>query len=73
MSPPTPRIDTLKYTLMVDAKERCDVATGDLPAQFLQTDMDEENHLHVGGPLTLLLVEIDPKKWKKHLKKKMDA
>ena len=31
-----------KCTLVVDAQEQSDVATVDLAAQFLQTDMDED-------------------------------
>jgi hypothetical protein len=69
VSSPTPCIEALKYTLIIDALEGRDVATVDLPAQFLQTDMDDEIYLKVSGPLALLLVELDNKRWAKHLRK----
>ena len=69
VSSPTPSIEALKYTMIVDAQENRDVAVVDLPAQFLQTEMDEAIHLKLQGPLLLLLVEHDTKMWKKHLRK----
>ena len=69
MLSPKPSINTSKYTLVVDKQEKRNVTTIDLPAQFLQTDMDEELFLQVGGKLFLLLVEKDPKRWNKHLQK----
>ena len=41
----------------------------DLPAQFLQTEMDEVIHFKVNGPLTLLPVEHDTATRNKHLRK----
>ena len=69
VSSPTPIIDALKYTMIVDAQENRDVATVDLPAQFLQTKIDEAIHLKVPGPFALLLVEHDAATQKKHLRK----
>lgn len=57
---PISSIDALKNTMIVDAQENCDVAIIDLPAQFLQTEMDEVIYLKIPGPLALLLVEHDP-------------
>ena len=57
VSSPTHSIEALKYTMIVDAQENRDVAIVGLPAQFLQTDMDEVIHLKIPGPLALLLVE----------------
>ena len=59
VSSPIPSIDSLKYDMIVDAQENHDVAIVDLPAQFLQTEMDEVIHLKVPGPFVLLLVEHD--------------
>jgi hypothetical protein len=50
VSSPTPCIEALKYTLIIDTLEERDVATVDLPAQFLQTDMDDEIYLKVSRP-----------------------
>jgi hypothetical protein len=69
VSSPTPCIEALKYTLIINALEERDVATVDLPEQFLQTDMDEEIYLKINGPLAVLLVESDKGRWEKHLRK----
>ena len=37
VSPPTPSIEALKFTMITDAQEKRDVAVVDLSAQFLQT------------------------------------
>lgn len=53
---------------MIDAIERRNIATIDLPGHFLQTDMDELLILEIQGAIATLLVEMDPKRWKKHFK-----
>ena len=53
---------------MVDAMEKRDVATIDLPGHFLQTDMDELLILKIQGAIAKLLVKMDPKRWKKHFR-----
>ena len=68
VSSPTIAFKALLYTLMVDAMERRDVATIDLPGHFLQTEMDELLILKIQGAIAKLLVEMDPKRWKKHLR-----
>ena len=69
VSSPTPSIESIKYILALIALERRDVATFDLPAQFLQTEMEETLYLAIRGVVALLLVESDPKRWGKHLRK----
>ena len=68
VSSPTPAIEALKYVLAICAMEKRDVASFDLPAQFLQTEMDELLFLKLTGAVALLLVESDPIRWKKHLR-----
>ena len=68
VSSPTIAFEALLYTLMIDAMEERDVATIDLPGHFLQTDMDELLILKIQGAIAKLLVEMDPRRWKKHLK-----
>ena len=46
--------------MITDAQENHDVAVVNLPAQFLQTEMDEIIHLKIPSPFALLLVEYDP-------------
>ena len=53
----------------VIAKECRDVATVDLPAFSLQTDQDTLIILKLTGAVALLLVDSDPDKWQKHLRK----
>ena len=68
VSSPTIAFEALLYTLMIDAMEGRDVATIDLPGHFLQTDMDEKLILKIQGALAMLLVEMNPSRWKKHLR-----
>eukprot|EP00536_Pseudo-nitzschia_multiseries_P000748 jgi/Psemu1/1685/gm1.1685_g len=56
-SPATPAAEALKYILAINGMENQDVAVFDLPAQFLQTDMDTLLFLKVTRALALLLVE----------------
>ena len=67
VSSPTPAFEALKCILAIIGLEARDVTSFDLPAQLLQTDMDEILHLKVTGALTLLLVEYDKNCWNKHL------
>jgi hypothetical protein len=69
VSSPTPTNESLRYVLVIIAMERRDVASFDLPGQFLQTEMDELLHLKITGAVALLLVESDPNRWRKHLRK----
>jgi hypothetical protein len=66
---PTVATEALFYLLMIDAYEERKVATLDLPGHFLQTPMDERLILRLDNELALALVEINPERWKKHLRK----
>lgn len=65
---PTPAIEALKYVLALCTLERRGVASFDLPAQFLQTEMGELLHLRITGAVALLLVESGSDRWKKYLR-----
>ena len=54
----------------MDALEEREVATCDLLEFFLKTDMEGDILLRIDGALALLLVKIDRKRWKKHLRYK---
>jgi hypothetical protein len=70
MSSPAPDFYALKFITAVIAREGRCVATVDLSKFFLQTDQDEKILLKVSGAVTLLLVvESEPDKWRKHLRK----
>ena len=68
VSSPTPANECLRYVLATAALETRDVATYDLPAQFLQTEMKGFLLLKLTGVVALLLVESDSKRWKPHLR-----
>jgi hypothetical protein len=59
-SSPTVAIESLFLTAVIDAKERRDVATCDIPGAFLHADIDEVLHMRIEGPMAKLLVDIDP-------------
>ncbi len=51
----------------IDALERRDVATADIPGAFMQTDMEGTVHMMLEGKMAELLVKIDPKLYRKYL------
>jgi hypothetical protein len=59
-SSPTVTIESLILSCMIDAMENQDVATCDIPAAFMQADIDEEVHIKFEGELVDFLVSIDP-------------
>jgi Reverse transcriptase (RNA-dependent DNA polymerase) len=59
-SSPTVSIEALMLSCVIDAKERRDVATLDIPGAFMQADMDETVHMKLEGKMAELLVRIDP-------------
>ena len=46
---------------VIDAKERCDMATVDIPGAFMQGDQDDTVHMCLEGRLAELLTKCDPK------------
>ena len=63
-------VEALLYTLIMDSLEKIDVATCDLPGYFLQINMEGAILLQIDGALASLLVKIDWKPWKRHLRHK---
>jgi hypothetical protein len=59
-SSPTVAIESVFLTAAIEAKERRDVATCDIPGAFLHAYIDEVLHMQIDGPMAKLLVEIDP-------------
>ena len=66
---PTLTTESLKFILALIANEERDTASFNLSGQFLQTDMEETLYLKLSGAIALLLVESDPNRWKKHVRK----
>ncbi|KAG7339953.1 reverse transcriptase RNA-dependent DNA polymerase [Nitzschia inconspicua] len=59
-SSPTVSIEGLFLTCIIDVLEKRDVATVDIPAAFMQADIDELIHVKLEGETAILLMRIDP-------------
>ena len=67
ISAPTVAIESVMISCTIDALERRDVATADIPGAFMQTDMEDTVHMVLEGKMAELLVKIDPKLYRKYL------
>ena len=48
---------------VIEAKQRCDIMTADIPNAFVQTDIDQSDEkiiMNIGGELVDILVEVSP-------------
>jgi hypothetical protein len=52
-------------TSIIEASEKRDIATVDIPGAFLQADMDEIVHMKITGTMVEILVQLQPSKYKK--------
>jgi hypothetical protein len=66
-SSPTVAIEAVMLSCVMDAMERRDVATVDIPGAFMQADMDDIVHMKLEGKMAELLVRIDPQLYRKHV------
>jgi hypothetical protein len=64
---PTAMTESILITATIDAKQKRDVMTADIPNAFVQTDIDEKNQvkgehiiMKIRGPLVDMLLEIAP-------------
>jgi hypothetical protein len=65
-SSPTVATESLMLSCIIDAKEKRDVATADIPNAFMQADMEgEEVLMKLEGTMAELLVKLDPKMYRK--------
>ena len=65
---PTVSTDSVLITAALEAAERRDVATLDIPGAFLNTDLDdEETIMLLRGHMVELMVQVDPKMYRKHV------
>ena len=60
-SSPTVATESVLLSCIIDAKERCDIATVDILGAFMQDDQDETVHMRLEGTLAELLTKCDPK------------
>jgi hypothetical protein len=64
---PTVSIESLMLSCVIDAKEKRDMATVDIPGAFMQADMDELVHMRLEGTMAKLLVKLDQKLYRKYI------
>jgi hypothetical protein len=64
---PTAMTESIFITATIDAKQKCDAMTADIPNAFIQTDVDKKNQvkgeciiMKIRGPLVDMLLEIAP-------------
>jgi hypothetical protein len=66
-SAPTVAIESLFLSATMDAHERRDVATADIPGAFMQANIDELVHVRLEGPLARLLVKVNEDLYSKYI------
>ena len=66
-SAPTVAIDSVLLLCTIDAKEGLDVATVNIPGDFMHADMDETVHVILEGTIAELLVIMYPKLYWKYI------
>jgi Reverse transcriptase (RNA-dependent DNA polymerase) len=59
-SSPTVSIEALFLSCIIDAHQRRDVGTCDIPGAFMHADIDEELHILFEGELVDLLIQVEP-------------
>ena len=64
---PTVSTEAVLLTAVIDAKERREVITVDIPGAFMQGDQDETVHMKLEGTLADLLARCDPTKYQPYL------
>jgi hypothetical protein len=67
-SAPTVSIEAVMLSAVIDAMERRDVATVDIPGAFMQADIDEVVHVKFEGEIAEMLVKLDPKLYRKYVR-----
>ena len=66
VSAPTVATKSLFVTCLIDAMEKCDVATVDIPGAFMQANMDKEVHMKLEGKMINILHKIDLELYKRY-------
>ena len=66
-SSPTVATKSVLLSCVIDAKERRDEATVDIPGAFMQGEQDETVHMRLEGTLTELLTKCDPKLYRQYV------
>jgi hypothetical protein len=66
-SSPTVSIEALMLLCVINATEKRDVATVDIPGAFMQANMDKLVHMRLEGTMAELVVKLDPKLYRKYM------
>ena len=66
-SSPTVAKESLFISATLDALEKCDVATVDIPGAFMQADMVRDVHMKLEGKIANLLTELEPDLYNKYI------
>jgi hypothetical protein len=66
-SSPTVAIELVMISCTIDAKERRNVVTLDIPGAFMQDDMDNTVHMKLEGKRAELMVQMDPTLYCKYI------
>jgi hypothetical protein len=61
--------EALMFTCVIDAVERRDVATCDIPGAFMQSDMKGKVVMKLEGVMAEAILKIDPKQYTKYVVK----
>ena len=67
-SSPTVRTESLLLSCVIDAKERRNVITCDVPGAFMQVDIDEVVHVRFEGAMVDMLVSVAPSLYTQYTK-----
>jgi hypothetical protein len=62
-SSPTVSIEAVMLTCTIDAQEKRDVATVDIPGAFMQAEMDDIVYMKIEGTMAELLVKLDTQRY----------
>jgi hypothetical protein len=68
-SSPTVSTEAVFLTAVINAQERRQVMTIDIPGAFMHVDIDELIHVRLEGPMAELLTRVDPDKYRTYLSK----
>jgi len=56
-------VESLMFSCTIDAKEKQDVSTADIPGEFMQADMSGNVNVQLERNSVELLAKIDPKEY----------
>jgi hypothetical protein len=66
-SSPTVLVKALMLSCLIDAKEKQNAATVEIPGAFMQANMNKLVHMRLEGTMAKLLVRLDPKLYRKYV------